>query len=382
MPLSNPQVLNDINKYRGCLIGGAAGDALGYAVEFLQADQIFQRYGSKGITEYRLVGGVALISDDTQMSLFTANGLLLTTAQDDQGWKADSYVDFIALSYRDWLETQLGTFSTGSDAYSTWLINVPQLRQCRAPGMTCLSALRGDRLGTLEDKHSINQSKGCGGVMRVAPIGLYLHERFPSDEIDMIGAKAAALTHAHELGYIPAAMLVHIINMISHDDTIGLLPAIIDSLATVKRLFPYAQHMDELTRLVEKAIDFANKDMNDVDAIHQLGGGWVAEETLLIAIYCSLKYQNDFDQAIIASVNHSGDSDSTGSVTGNILGAYLGFDAIPSKYTDHLEMKEIIMEIADDLYHGCKISEYSDEVDQKWLQKYVSCDYDLFPNDR
>jgi len=136
--------------------------------------------------------------------------------------------------------------------------------------------------------------------MRVAPIGLYLHERFSADEIDMIGAKAAALTHGHELGYIPAAMLVHIINLISHDETIGLLPAIIDSLAAVKRLFPHAQHIDELSRLVDKAIDFAHKDTNDVDAIHQLGGGWVAEETLAIAIYCSLKYQHDFDQAIIA----------------------------------------------------------------------------------
>ena len=367
--------MKDINKYRGCLIGGAAGDALGYAVEFLQADQIFKRYGRKGITEYRLVDGIAHISDDTQMSLFTANGLLLATAQDDQDCKTDSYVDFIALSYRDWLETQLGRYSFGSDAYTTWLINVPQLRQCRAPGMTCLSALRGDRLGTLEDKHPINHSKGCGGVMRVAPIGLYLHERFSADEIDMIGAQAAALTHAHELGYIPAAMLVHIINMISHDETIGLLPAIIDSLATIKRLFPHAQHMDALSMLVEKAIDFANKDMNDVDAIHKLGGGWVAEETLAIAIYCSLKYQSDFDQAIVASVNHSGDSDSTGSVTGNILGAYLGLEAIPAKYIDHLEIKDIIMEIADDLYHDCPINEGKDVVDQKWLQKYVSCDY-------
>ena len=133
--------------------------------------------------------------------------------------------------------------------------------------------------------------------------------------------------------------------------------------------------MDELARLVEKAIDLANKDMNDVDAIHQLGGGWVAEETLAIAIYCSLKYQNDFDQALIASVNHSGDSDSTGSVTGNILGAYLGFEAIPAKYIDHLEIKNIILEIADDLYHDCAISENKDAVDPKWLQKYVSCDY-------
>lgn len=69
--------MKNIDKYRGCLIGGAAGDALGYAVEFLDEAAILKRYGEKGITEYDLVNGVALISDDTQMTLFTANGLLL-----------------------------------------------------------------------------------------------------------------------------------------------------------------------------------------------------------------------------------------------------------------------------------------------------------------
>ena len=328
--------MNNIDKYRGCLIGGAVGDALGYPIEFLQLDQIFQRYGHNGITEYRLVDGVAQISDDTQMSLFTANGLLLAAAQDDQSRMVESYVDFIVLSYRDWLETQVGKYSCGSDAYSTWLINVPQLRRSRAPGITCLTALQGDKLGTLEDEHPINQSKGCGGVMRVAPIGLYLHDRFSSDEIDLIGAKAAALTHGHELGYIPAAMLVHIINLVSHDDTIDLLTAISDAMVAMQRLFPKSTHMGEFIRLIEKSIDLSRKEIKDTEAIEQLGGGWVAEETLAIAIYCSLKYQNDFDQAIIASVNHSGDSDSTGSVTGNILGAHLGIEAIPAMYIDRL----------------------------------------------
>lgn len=365
--------MKDINRYRGCLIGGAAGDALGYAVEFLQADQIFQKYGQRGITEYRLTNGVAQISDDTQMTLFTAAGLLLGTTRGMTRGIMGSYEDYIARCYSDWLKTQTRVSPNNSDDRYSWLINVPELHHCRAPGITCLSALRSGQPGTIENP--INQSKGCGGVMRVAPIGLYLHGRLSSDEIDMLGARAAAITHGHELGYLPAAILVHIINLVAHDEKVALLSAVIDSLATVERLFPNARHMDELDRLIEKAIDFAQKDMNDVDAIHQLGGGWVAEETLAIAIYCSLKYQNDFDQAIIASVNHSGDSDSTGSVTGNILGVYLGLDAIPAKYIDHLEIKDIILEIADDLYHDCPINEGKDTADQKWLQKYVSCDY-------
>lgn len=64
--------MKNIDKYRGCLIGGAAGDALGYAVEFLDDSAIFSRYREKGITQYTLRNGVAEISDDTQMTLFTA----------------------------------------------------------------------------------------------------------------------------------------------------------------------------------------------------------------------------------------------------------------------------------------------------------------------
>ena len=67
------------DQIRGCLFGGAAGNALGYNVVFLDEEGIKKQYGEKGITEYQISreGGKALISDDTQMTLFTANGLLV-----------------------------------------------------------------------------------------------------------------------------------------------------------------------------------------------------------------------------------------------------------------------------------------------------------------
>lgn len=109
--------------------------------------------------------------------------------------------------------------------------------------------------------------------------------------------------------------------------------------------------------------------------IRELGQGWVAEETLAIAIYCALKYSNDFDKALIASVNHSGDSDSTGAVTGNILGAYLGLSGIPEKYLKNLELKNVILELADDLFNDCKITEYGSYHDEIWEQKYIYKSY-------
>ena len=93
--------MKDIDKYRGCLIGGAAGDALGYAVEFLDEATILKRYGEKGITEYDLVNGVAEISDDTQMTLFTANGLLLGTTRGMTRGIMGSYPSYIAFCYND-----------------------------------------------------------------------------------------------------------------------------------------------------------------------------------------------------------------------------------------------------------------------------------------
>lgn len=212
--------------------------------------------------------------------------------------------------------------------------------------------------------------------MRVSPIGLYFcDKRHEPEEIDIIGAKVAALTHSHELGYILAAMLVHIILRISeYDDTI--LEAVNDAIRIMPTIFPKAEHMNELLTLIKKVIALSAEDLDDLDAIRQLGAGWVAEGTLAIAVYCALKYSDNFEEGIVASVNHDGDSDSTGAVTGNILGAALGFGAIPQKYLDKLELKDVILEIAEDFHHDCQISEYS-PWDNLWESKYISMSYKM-----
>ncbi len=369
--------MKSLDRYRGCLLGGAAGDALGYTVEFLDADSIFRRYGGEGITEYSLVNGTAYISDDTQMTLFTANGLLLGTTRDRTRGTVGGFLDGIALCCEEWLRTQTETYPLREGYPCSWLTNVPELFARRAPGNTCLSAIasfRGGRRGTIGEP--INNSKGCGGIMRVAPIGLYFDgERNTSDEVARLGAEAAALTHGHELGYIPAAALVHIVHTVSHSEDPLLVDAVWNAMSAVRRLFPGAEHLDELEALVRMAVELSQSGLGDPDAIRMLGEGWVAEETLAIAVYCALKYENDFDRALIAAVNHGGDSDSTGSVTGNILGARLGARAIPEKYLARLELRDVISEIADDLFIGCGISGYGPYRDEPWANKYVFMTY-------
>ena len=105
--------------------------------------------------------------------------------------------------------------------------------------------------------------------MRVAPIGLYFEEgSMPLDEIDRIGAEAAALTHGHELGYIPAAALVHVISLAAHNDGIALLDAVLDMRRAISRQFANAEHIGELLELIDRAIELSQADVDDNEAIH------------------------------------------------------------------------------------------------------------------
>ena len=175
---------------------------------------------------------------------------------------------------------------------------------------------------------------------------------------------------------MPAAGLVHIIHLVAHSDEISMYDAVEDMKIAITHQFENDKHLDEFLKLIDKAVELSkNENIDDIKAIRKLGQGWVAEETLAIAIYCSLKYSNDFDKALIASVNHSGDSDSTGAVTGNIVGAYLGLKGIPQKYIENLELKDVILYIADDLFNDCKITEYGSYHDEIWEQKYIYNNY-------
>ena len=366
------------DRIRGCLIGGAAGDALGYPVEFFSEQTLRERCGDGGIRQYLPdpVSGTARISDDTQMTLFTANGLLVgDTRMALRGIGAQPH-DSVSRAYQDWLITQR-TSAPARDTHASicWLMDIPALYRCRAPGSTCLSALTQQQgQPPLESyiSHPQNHSKGCGGVMRVAPLGVSRYTAVPIEALDREGAELAAITHGHSLGYMPAAVLTHILHRIVYPErTQTLLQIVCEARDTVRALFAGDKHLDELTARIDLAIRLADNAEPDLANIHRLGEGWVAEETLAIAIYCALRHADDFSAGIIAAVNHCGDSDSTGAVTGNILGALLGYDAIDKVWTRDLELRDVILELADDLDRRRECLQDRRNIDRDWAQKYV-----------
>lgn len=351
--------MNEINnKIRGSLIGGAIGDALGYQIEFkrnIKDKEIINYQNNKGI-----------ISDDTQMTLFTANALLWRETRGNLRGIAMPPVRAIYESYLDWLDTQNNTNNHNS---ISWIKEIPELNIKRAPGNTCLNALSSGKMGTIDEP--INNSKGCGGIMRVAPIGLYARD---SKTAGTVGAESSAITHGHPLGILPSYILASMLNMIVYNNENI-------EVALDKSIHQYYDNFNKFSKidvdyfieLINKTKKLAKENISDVEAISRLGEGWVAEETFAIAIYSCLKYPNNFQDAIVCSINHDGDSDSTGAITGNIIGAYLGYNAIPNYYKDNVELKEIILELADDMSVNIPISEYSTNEDKKWENKYLYC---------
>ena len=362
-----------MDAIRGSLFGGAVGDALGYPVEFNSYSQITQKFGECGITEYLLdkTTGKALISDDTQMTLFTATGILLgDTRMALRGIGANPSC-YIGYCYKDWLKTQKYEAPLEKEERrDSWLAGVPELYSRRAPGNTCLEAISGSKYGSV--KEHINNSKGCGGIMRVAPLGIH-YDRVEDERLAMEGAEIAALTHGHSLGYMPASTLTIILNRIVFHkaEYQSVKDIVIEAKLITDQIFAGDKHLRNLDAAIEYAVNLSENKESDYANISKLGEGWVAEETLAIALYCAIRYQDDFDKAVIAAVNHNGDSDSTGAVTGNIVGAWVGYEAMNEKWKRDLELSDIILEIADDLCHGCVMTEYGSYRDEVWETKYI-----------
>ena len=207
--------------------------------------------------------------------------------------------------------------------------------------------------------------------MRVAPAAMLHSEDIRA--ISMEGAQIAAITHSHPLGYLPAAMLTDLLNRIVYRNAKpqSLLDLVWQSLHAIAEQFAGTPKTETLLACIDRAVQLAQEPQaDDLENITALGGGWVAEETLAIAVYCSLRHVDDFSAALTAAVNHDGDSDSTGAVTGNIIGAWLGFDAIEGRWKTGLELYDVLMELADDL---CIVQQLPPDtpLPPEWIEKYV-----------
>ena len=318
----------DKDHFRGCLLGGATGDAKGYGVK---------------------EGNKDLISDNTQLSSFSVDAMVWADTQAKRKG-VYAYTNCLFYSYQKWYYTQTGRLADKDYDFILRgeILNYEELFARRGEGVTSLNALASsvsNCYGTIENR--INELDRPGCVIRTAPIGLY----FAHDPgmAFRIGCESAALTHGHTQAIMSA----------------GYMAALIACLAQGKSLSEAAEEAlqwlfeSEFTdpapgELIHKAISLSEKIKAPRKAIESLGEGWIATETAAIATYLAFRFEHDFEAAINAATDFYGNTDSVAPAVGNIVGCIVGSLEIPADWILNLELAGLICHGADLLLKAVK----------------------------
>ncbi len=317
-----------LNKFKGCLLGLAIGDALGAPVEFLSLEKIKDKYGKSGIAEFDVweIFKPGSYTDDTQLSLATAKGCIGAHFNLMREGESHSQ-EFMYKRYEEWLDSLKDPFHV------------------RHPSYTCMNVLQSGGKGSIDNP--VNESTEVSGLLRTAPVGL----AFPPGMAFREGADYAALTHGHPSSYYAAGFLAeviaHIIEGRSLQDAVEL---------SIEQLVAFDNHEDLLQHM-EAALELFISQAPAEESIPELGKGVTAAEVLSISVYGSLKHAFEFAEGVQASVNHSGASPSSGMATGAILGALLGLEAIPDKWSSSVEDSQEILAVAEDMHKVFKLGE-------------------------
>ena len=301
------------DRFQGCMLGLAIGDALGYPTEFLSLSAIRARFGRDGVTDFASAGSLppGSYSDDTQMSLAVARGLAsASNCLDD----AEQVIGSICREFVVWLDTEA-------------------LADPRAPGNTCLTGCRALKRGLPWREAGVRESKGCGAAMRTAPIGLVYHQR--PELLREVANGASACTHAHPTGVaagIATAWLTALALAGDIDDMVGKLLEFVGDVS------------DEFNDKMRQVQTVLGREPDDAFAV--LGEGWIGEEAVAGALYCFLRSPDDFAATVRAGANTQGDSDSIACIAGALSGAYNGITRIPEPWVQGVERTKVLADMA------------------------------------
>ncbi len=356
-------------SYRGCLLGMAVGDAMGYTVDNRSWQEIREDYGPNGLLGYDLVNGYADVTSYTQLAAFTCNGLLFGLTRGQMLGKMAPFIRYIHVSSQEWAASQRA-WGRPPKNYC-WLLRKAELCGRRCMDTRMLDTLSRSRPGTLEQP--VNNFDSPASLTTAIGVGLFFHtDRMDQQEVDLLGAEAVALTNGSPTAFLSGAVLAHLISRLLRRPQGPLKPMILAAVEAMKEQFghQYSQAYEVATAVRNAIILAESPTVRQVDAMEKLQCENAAQ-VLAGAFYACLVSGGDFDSAMIAAVNHSGRSAAVGAIAGAILGIRLGEEALPDFYIECLEPAETLRELADDLQMGCPMEAGSKLFDLDWDYKYL-----------
>jgi len=294
-----------VAQTQAILFGLALGDALGWPVEFRSLPEITREYGPRGI---QAPPEPAQYTDDTQMTLALAEALVEAGEAN-----IDTLMNAVGRHFVRWLHS-------------------PENRY--APGQTCMAGVRRFEQGVAWRQAGIPDSKGCGSAMRVAPIG-YLYQHDP-DRLTEVARASSLITHGH-----PTAIAASI-------GAAYLVKLALDGVAPNLYLHHLCMFVDDLSDEFDMALRRVGHVLawgDEIRAMQHIGQGWVAEEAVSLALYCVMRYPDDYVAAVRRAANLDGDSDSVACIAGGIAAARLGLEAIPADWLDRCVNRGYIADV-------------------------------------
>jgi len=298
-------------RFHGCLIGLAVGDALGGRFEAQSSDHIRRRFPSADhLINY--VTDDIWYTDDTQMAI----GVSETLEQ-----------------HGEIIETHL--CQAFADNYTP----------SRGYGLGARKVLNAMESGgdykMVAARHFPGGSYGNGAAMRVAPVGIFFR-----DDLKMVFEQSrlsAIPTHVHPLGIEGAQLIAISVAEASKTDAFDRGPFF-------SKLLHHCRSPEFRTKMLLAS------SITKSDDLPQLGNGIEALESVATAITCFALNPGSYVDTIANAIFLGGDTDTIAAMAGAISGAMLGIDAIPSSLVDHLENtpkgRTYIRELADRMYNS------------------------------
>ncbi|MET9845688.1 ADP-ribosylglycohydrolase family protein [Streptomyces ossamyceticus] len=325
------------SRVRGTLLGAAVGDALGAPVEALTLPRIREAYGPEGLPDLApAYGRRGAITDLTQLTLFTVDGLIRAQVRRDTGaWHPPTDLH---RAYLRWAATQRDWGPDERRKDDGWLAREEWLYARRDPSRVCLLGFADGTMGTLDAPKNPGEA-GAEAAARSAPFGLLVG--WEPQLVFQLAVECAAQTHGHPTAYLTAGSYAVVVHALARGESID---AAVQKALVLLAARPGHQ---PVTEALQQALAAVRTGPPSPALVEELADPGTADRLLAVAVYCALVGE-DIRQGLCLSVNHSGPSKAAGALTGGLLGALHGETALPPAWLAELEGRPTLLVLADD----------------------------------
>ncbi|MGW0821988.1 ADP-ribosylglycohydrolase family protein [Streptomyces sp. NPDC002845] len=325
------------SRVRGTLLGSAVGDALGAPLDGLSLEEIRTEYGPEGLTDLAFgYGRRGSVTDLTQLTLFTLDGLIRAQVRRDTGaWHPPTDLH---RAYLRWMATQRDWGPDERRKDDGWLAREEWLYVRRDPSRACLLGFGDGVMGTLDAPKNPGEP-GPEAAARSAPFGLLVG--WEPQLVVQLAVECAAQSHGHPAAYLAAGAYAAVVHALARGDSLDT--------AVQKALALIAQRPGHqpVTDALRHALGAVRQGLPTPERVEGLAGAGTAEGILAVAVYCALVGE-DVRQGLTLAVNHGGASGAAGSLAGGLLGALHGETALPPAWLAELEGRPTMLVLADD----------------------------------